>query len=64
MNQIIKYNLVPKLIAFSRLSSQNLRHDLERKLHGDAKKLLVGLITEHGEFYAEALRTQIDGSFR
>ena len=41
-----------------------MRHDLERKLHGDAKKLLVGLITEHGEFYAEALRTQIDGSFR
>ena len=43
---------------------KNLRSDLEHKLKGDTKKLLVGLVLDEGEFFAEALRDQVEDSFR
>ena len=43
---------------------QNLRLDMEHKLKGDTKKLLVGMIMDEGEYFADALRTQVEGSFK
>jgi len=43
--------------------NKNLRSDLEHNLRGDLRKLMVGLILDEGEYFAEALRSQIDGSF-
>ena len=43
------------------ISSQILRSDLEHKLRGDAKHLLVGLVQDEAEFCVSALRYQIDG---
>ena len=45
-------------------NSQLLRSDLEHNLRGDTRKLLTSLVVDDGEFYAEALRSQVDGSFR